>query len=429
MLRRIATAAALAVLLLGLVAAPAAAGTTPAAQFAWLVDASARPPVPAVELRQHLAPEFLAAVGDADGFNTVLGQVGPLTPGAVVYSTATELRQVTTGPGGPLLVRIVVDPAGLVTGLRFTPYLPAPRSWDALDDAARALAPRVSFAAARITPAGCTLVHGLDPATARPLGSAFKLYVLGALAQAVHDGRLTWDTKLALNPAWKSLPSGVLQDQPDGTVYTLEQYADYMISISDNTATDHLIHRVGRAEVQRQFRRFGNDAPNTPVLTTRELFALKSWHYPAVATAYASLPPALRTVTLPLLDQVPRTDLGAWTQPEMIDELEWFGSPMDMCRAFAGLWAQHDSHVGAALSINDGGLGLSPAGYPTVWFKGGSEPGVLTLNYLAQAADGTLVTASLMLSDPTAPLHEAATLPALAVLRGAIQLTTGADPQ
>ncbi|GAA3297023.1 serine hydrolase [Dactylosporangium vinaceum] len=422
MLRRIAVAAALVALLLGLPAAAAAAGPGPAAQFTWLVDASARPPVAAAELQQHLSAPLLAAVGGPDGFNAVLRQVGPLTPGAVVYSTATELRQVATGPGGPLLVRITVDAAGLIGALLFTPYPPAPASWEALDDAARALAPRVSFAAARITPAGCALVHGLDPSTARPLGSAFKLYVLGALAQAVHDGRLRWDTKLALNPAWKSLPSGVLQDQPDGAVYTLEQYADYMISISDNTATDHLIHQVGRTAVQRQFRRFGNDAPNLPVLTTRELFALKSWHYPAVATAYASLPPALRAITLPLLGQVPRTGLGAWTQPEMIDQLEWFGSPMDMCEAFAGLRAQGDPHVGAALSINDGGIGLSPAGFPTVWFKGGSEPGVLTLNYLAQAADGTLVTASLMLSDPAAPLRESATLPALALLRGALQL-------
>jgi hypothetical protein len=95
---------------------------------------------------------------------------------------------------------------------------------------------------------------------------------------------------------------------------------------------------------------------------------------------------------------------------------------MDMCRAFAGLWAQHDPHVGAALSINDGGIGLSPVDFPTVWFKGGSEPGVLTLNYLARAADGSVVVASLMASDPAAPLDEAAALPALAVLRGAIEL-------
>jgi hypothetical protein len=285
----------------------------------------------------------------------------------------------------------------------------------------------VSFAAARVTGSRCVLTHGVDPGTARPLGSAFKLYVLGALARTISDGKLSWDTPLALDPAWKSLPSGILQDQPDGTVHTLAEYADYMISISDNTAADHLLHTVGRDRVEAQFGLWGNHAAgNAPVLTTRELFALKSRHYPATATAYAALPPRLRGPALTALDRVPLTSLSGWAQPRMIDRLEWFGSPVDMCRALAGLWADHSPQVGRAMTLNDGGIGLPAADFPTVWFKGGSEPGVLTLNYLARAADGTLVTASLMLSDPAHALDEAAVAPqALALLRGAVQLTAG----
>ncbi len=427
MVRRIVTPAAIAVLVLGLTGAPAPASPrTLDSQYAWLLDASSRLPVPAAEMSEHLDATLLAAVGGTAGVNQVLQSLGKLTAGPEISRTATELqRVVSSASAGDLLAILDVDPAGLLDGLRFTPYLPAPTSWTQLDASLRTLAPRVSFAAARLSPSGCALVHGVDPATARPLGSAFKLYVLGALAREIQQGRLSWDTDLALNPAWKSLPSGVLQDQPDGTVYTLAQYADYMISISDNTAADHLLHEVGRDQVQRQFALFGDHAPNAPVLSTRELFALKGWHYPVAAKAYAALPPSLRTAALAAVDRVPRTSIQIWSQPEMIDRLEWFGSPMDMCRALGGLWAQHDPQVGQALSINDGGIGLPVAQFPTVWFKGGSEPGVLTLNYLTRTAGGTLVTASLMLSDPAHPLDEATVIPqALALVRGALQLAS-----
>jgi hypothetical protein len=429
MFRRIITAGAVAALVLGLATAPApAAPEAPAdRQFDWVIDVSSRLPAPAAEIEQHLDAALLAAVGGADGFNRAFEPLGALTPGPVVASSPTTLRRVATRGAGRLLATLSVDADGLLSELRFTPYLPAPTSWAEVDASAKALAPRVSLAVERVSPAGCTLVHGIDPGTARPLGSAFKLYVLGALARTISSGKLSWDTPLALNPAWKSLPSGVLQDEPDGTVHTLAQYADYMISISDNTAADHLLHEVGRQEVARQFALWGNHAAgNDPVLTTRELFALKSRHYPVVAAAYAALPPRLRARALPALDRIPRSALSGWQQPRMIDKLEWFGSPIGMCRALAGLWNFEDPHVATAMSITDGGLGLPAAGFSTTWFKGGSEPGVLTASYLARAADGSLYTASLMLSDPSHAFDEAtAAAQATALLRGALQLAAG----
>ena len=424
MFRRMAAVVVALMLVLGLQAAPARAATPVDAQFAWLIDASARLPLPADELARHLDQNLLTAIGGADGFNATLAPLAPFTAGAVVSSSPTQLRRLVTSPVGTLLVTLATGQAGLLAGFRLTPYQAAPTTWTAVDGILRTLAPRVSFAAMRISPSGCELVHGVDPDTARPLGSAFKLYVLGALAEAVKAGRLSWTAEVPLRPAWKSLPSGVLQDQPDGTVYTPAELAKYMISISDNTATDHLLHTVGREAVQRQFTRFGNTTPNAPVLTTRELFALKSWHYSAVATKYTALPTALKRSMLPLLGRVPRTAISGWTDPRMIDQVEWLGSPVDMCQAYAGLWAQREQPVNAALTVNDGGIALPAAEFPTVWFKGGSEPGVFTLSYLARAADGALVTASLMLSDPADPLDETTVASqAVALLRGAILLT------
>ena len=61
-----------------------------------------------------------------------------------------------------------------------------------------------------------------------PLASMFKLYVLGALADAVSAGRLSWQQPIALSASLRSLPSGSLQIEPAGTRYTVSQLADLM---------------------------------------------------------------------------------------------------------------------------------------------------------------------------------------------------------
>src|SRR5690349_16830375 len=297
---------------------PAPVTSTPASDaLDWVIDASHRAPVAAAEQQEHLSSTFLAGIGGPDAFNRVLIQLGPLTAGPVLDNRSANHRQeVVAG----YVATVDVDPSGLIGGLRFTPYRPSPTSWTEVDTQLRALAPQVSFTAARIDPSGtCHVTHAVNGDTSRPLGSAFKLYVLSALAQSVEQGRLAWDQTVPLNETWKSLPSGVLQDKPAGTPYTLRQYADYMISISDNTAADHLIHIVGRDRVERPA-----PAADVPFLTTRELFVLKGFHYPAVADAYLYLPQGLRPYALPALDAVPRDQITPWTQPEQIDQIEWF---------------------------------------------------------------------------------------------------------
>jgi hypothetical protein len=112
--------------------------------------------------------------------------------------------------------------------------------------------------------------------------------------------------------------------------------------------------------------------------------------------------------------------------PASLQTLEWFASPDDLCRAFAGLQqlaAQPAlAPIGPILSANDGGLGLDPAQWPTVWFKGGSEPGVLTLGYLATDSKGQTFVVIAMLSDPSAAPPPSATAGLLAIVQGAFGL-------
>ncbi|HUQ61155.1 serine hydrolase [Lentzea sp.] len=421
------------VVLAALVAPAAHAAEVPTAgdQLEWVVDATGRVPVAETEIRHHIAEVLLNAAGGPAGINAALTGLGRLEVKRIVTETPDHVQAAVRGPVDDYLLDLHVDQTGLLDGLRATPDAPVPSSWQEVDSQLAALGGRVSFGASEILPDGrCRDVHGLNDDVQRPLGSAFKLYVLGALGQAVAEHRASWTDQLAIREDWKSLPSGVLQNQPAGTRLPLTEYADKMISISDNTATDHLIHHLGRDAVQRQVKAFGNQRPsaNTPFLTTKALFELKATtRYPARADAYLALPRWARPAALTGLERLPLTGLTGWPEPRKIDEIEWFGSPDDLCRAFSGLRKQNQPEIGHALSLNDGGLGLDRAAFPEVWFKGGSEPGVLTLNYLARTADGRSLVTSVMVSDPVAPLNEAHVVAqGIAVAKGAVALLAAA---
>ena len=100
---------------------------------------------------------------------------------------------------------IAVDRAGLIR-LLLGPYRP-PASWTQVDQELAALAPDASLLAARVSPGGgCTPVHQVAAPAARPLGSMFKLFVLGALAQQIAAGRVSWNQELTVTAQLKSRP-------------------------------------------------------------------------------------------------------------------------------------------------------------------------------------------------------------------------------
>lgn len=415
---------------------PAPPNSAVGAQAAWVLDVSHRLPVSLEEASEHVDPAVLDQLG-IDTLNQALAVVSGTTGLSLLRyreSSPSSALFLATSDSGAWLVSIGLAASGLINQLFFTPVLPEPVSWAELDQRLQAVAPRVSFLAAEIGEGGCQPVHGVAADTARPIGSAFKLYVLGALATAVAKGRATWDEPLSIRDAWKSLPSGVFQDLPAGTTLPLSAYAANMIAISDNTATDHLIQRLGRPAVIAQQSAFGMAEParNVPFLLTRDLFVLKLTAYPYLLDLYAALPQWARRLAVPALAALPLPsieDAASWTAPRDID-VEWFASPADICRAYAGLAAQAATAglepVDGVLSINDGGLLLDPATWTRTWFKGGSEPGVLTLNYLARTIDDRTFVVSAMVSNPDAALDEGfVVLELQALIRGAVTLASG----
>ncbi len=269
------------------------------------------------------------------------------------------------------------------------------------------LANRSTYLTAEVVGDVCLPVHAAGGDDLIALASVFKLYVLGALADAIVAGDVTWDDLVPIRADLKSLPSGTMQEEPDGATFSVWEYAYRMIQFSDNTATDHLIDLLGRQRVEAAFGVLGHHDPglNTPLLLTRDWFLIKRGLDDAAVEAYLALgPDERRTFLEGELARRSVDDLDAFTFPEprFVDGIEWFATANDICRVLAGLWGRAaQPELGDLYGIMAAGLqDLDPATWPYIGFKGGSEPGVRVLAYVAERADGRVFVQVLGLADP-----------------------------
>jgi beta-lactamase class A len=195
-----------------------------------------------------------------------------------------------------------------------------------------------------------------------------------------------------LKSRWKSLPSGVLQNWPSGTPITIATYASDMISMSDNTAADSLASIVGERAVAPYA------AGNVPMLTTRELFVLRAAANAGLAKRWITATPAGRrelrtqiaTMPLPSADSIGSNpgDLRA----------EWRFSTDQLCRLMAGV---------AALPLMSINPGLAdPRAFRRIAYKGGSEPGVLSMVTSVKTLAGRNVCVAATINDPQHPIDQ-----------------------
>lgn len=211
------------------------------------------------------------------------------------------------------------------------------------------------------------------------VGSAFKLAVLLALRHQIAAGKLTWNQRVTLYAKDKNYSSPALQNQPDGTRFTVARLAAFMISVSDNTATDMLIHLVGRPAIAPLI-----PAQDRPLLTTHELFVLKDPAHRALHDRYLQAAPAGR---LAILNHADRLALPTITsiarlvaKGPVAPEIEYFFNTRQLC----GLMRQVQDLP--AMHANPGVA--DPKDWQSVAYKGGSEPGVLNLTTLVKSRRG-----------------------------------------
>ena len=387
------------------------------------------------EIGERFTPEFLDQVS-ADELATIFGQLAaeaPYTPTAVQDAGETAVITITAASGESLDVQLAVDADGLVAGLLFAPSAadrtPA-TSWSELETAVEGFAADTTLVVTEVTggAAGDRVAEAgsASASASSPSGSMFKLYVLGAVADAVAAGTLTWDTPLTLTDDVKSLPSGELQDVPSGTTITVQDAAQKMIEISDNTATDLLIAAVGAPAVAEQLTVMGHHDPaeNTPFLTTRALFQLgwgdggdggaarEAWRAAEEqdgAEGVAARQAVIDALPTGLLD-IPVT---AVTTPAWQDGLDWFTTPDDLVAAHLALQQKAATPAGAPirdiLSTNPG-LGEFGDDWSYVAFKGGSSIGVLAGSWYLERADGRMFVVTIQgSSDDPAALTDQAT--------------------
>lgn len=283
----------------------------------------------------------------------------------------------------------------LIEGLWIGVAAPIITTLDNLSTSFAGLKGKASFVVAKLNQAGETILASYHPGDILPIGSAFKLFVLGTLIRDIGAGERHWSDIVRLRNTWKSLPSGFLQEWPNGSPLTLQTLATLMISQSDNTAADVLIHVLGRKHVEETMSLMGirPDESMKPFLTTREMFLLKDKRSSASLDTYLAMnEPERRTYLKKVIAHENIKDALPWdltsNAPSAVDSLEWFASSKDMTSAMAWIW-RHTANANTRpardiLAINPG-IAFDRELWPYVGFKGGSEPGVLNLTFLLQS--------------------------------------------
>lgn len=373
-------------------------------QAQWVLDAvNADDAVPVQETGERLAQVMLDAAS-AEELAAVLEQVRagrPWTPTAHEEQGPQSVTTIRSDDAGTFDMSVAVDDAGLIAGLFFGEpegdREPA-TSWAELEEQAAALGGDVSLTVTRASDGELgervleVLPDGVRATDARPIGSIFKLYVLGALVQAVEEGRIGWDDPLTVTDDVRSLPSGELQDAPTGTVVSVREAAGKMISISDNTATDLVIQAVGRERVEAALADLGHSDPprNVPLLTTRDLFRIGWQDDGALRDEWADGDAAERRA---LLDGLPGgvldVPVSALTDVVWTEGADWFATPDDIARAHLRLAELAATPAGEPVrGILAANPGLpDPERFDHVAFKGGSSVGTLALSYLVEDGD------------------------------------------
>jgi beta-lactamase class A len=343
----------------------------------------------------YFAPSFRAALARAKWDAVVASmtaQMGkPLAIDRLTAVTPFSANLRVRFERGVVNAQIAIDPAPphQVVGLLFTGPEMAGDTLDKLAADIRALPGTTGLGIYALGEGAPRLVAGIAPDKAMPLGSAFKLWVLGEVAREVGAGERKWSDVVPIGPA--SLPSGITQNWPAGSPVTVQTLATLMISISDNTATDTLVSLEG--DRLDDFVTKAGAPGLAPMLTTRQMFALKSPANADLAAQWATslMPSARRTLldrNAARLRTTPVDPMMFAGRPTKIDTLEWFASPAETAGILDWLRKQGGETPLSLLAINPGIDPTTRGKFDYIGFKGGSEPGVVTLNFLVRRKDG-----------------------------------------
>jgi hypothetical protein len=190
----------------------------------------------------------------------------------------------------------------------------------------------------------------------------------------------------------RNFSSPATQNWPLDTPVTLQTLATWMISVSDNAATDALMRELGRDAVEGKLASIGHSAPDRalPMLTTVEAFALKS--NPALRQRFEKATEAGQRELL--ASERAALSYGAidMSQAGIRPGRHRKHRMVRLARRHRlllnNLRRTNSQTVRDVMAVNSG-IGPAAAGkWRYLGYKGGSEPGVISMSFLAQSKAG-----------------------------------------
>ncbi|MGW4229339.1 serine hydrolase [Streptomyces sp. NPDC004980] len=361
----------------------------------WAAGLLTAPDLPDEDLAAHFVPVFLAR--HTQGFRATLEQWrdnGPFT--VADYQPVAHKAWVTLA--GPTGVRstlsLTLDSSGLIRVLHLGPEVVTPEvgDWASLADALEQPGVTWSALAARVERGTVETLYAKDADRPMPNGSSYKLYLMRALVAAVAAGTVRWDDEVTVTPELRSLPTGDMQELPDGTRVPVRETAYKMIAMSDNTAADLVQDLVGRDAVEHAVVAAGHSDPSLlrPFLSSHEVFEL-GWGAPELREEWAGADEAGRrrlvaSVAGPM--SVRGSDLGPTVHRLGLD---WHMSASDVMRVLLALvedGAEDTTGVVESILTAYPGVPIDAARWPRAVFKGGSCPGVMMFCWLLEDPGG-----------------------------------------
>lgn len=387
----------LAFLLLGMSAA--APAQSPEMQRAFSERAGQLPDVLRVTVDESafFAPSFLAAVPVAQVHATAKQLVQQ--HGLVQTVDAVNLVTASSGYVDVAYERstirfnltLATAPPHYVIGLIVASIKPRGDTAEKLLSDLRALPGQSALLVQRLDHRAERPLFAYNAATELAIGSGFKLWILAEAARATAAQERRWNEVVSRHPVpalWHH------PEWPKGGPITLHSLATLMISQSDNTATDTLLHALGRGRVEATYQASINRSStrNVPMLSTLEAFTLKTDGYAATRGRWIAAGPRDRRLLLsqmaPQLSAA-ALDLAQFSgKPRSIDTVEWFASPVDMVATLDHLRVKGGGEALSILAVNPGIPPADVEDFAYVGYKGGSEIGVMAMNLLVKTEDG-----------------------------------------
>nr|WP_315476675.1 serine hydrolase [uncultured Undibacterium sp.] len=375
-------------------------------QLNWVLAQLATSTTSVQDINTRFTPQALAATS-AGQWQALLQTMRTSSPGAVVIdlvaATPISITALIGTPGNPATGRYLqlttsYAGGGLISALSAAPFnlngsvqYAADQSLTLTQAADKfvTLAPASSVLVARVNNQRCTPVEARNASVPRATASIFKLWVLGALGQAMQEGVISSTAVLPLSAA-ETVRGSLLSGEPVGTPFVLQDMATLMIGNSDNTATDHIHQLVGRTRLESALTRFNNSNPAlmTPFLSVNEQFSLFSSVSLTAAEAYANGTEAFQRSYVDTVLEPMGPVAGNQQHRSVFINGSWQASALDVCSVYAGMRRYSDQSP--ALRLIDRALSSQAAQpfvrgeWERVWYKGGSlegTTGLLTLTH------------------------------------------------